>query len=255
MKTTIYVATHRRCNELLKLSHPYVPIHAGKASYNSEDDWHTGYLPELGDNTGDNISSKNYFYSELTAMYWVWKNDKSDPEDIVGLNHYRRYFQSLNSAGNLMTEEDMRNIIFDRGFNFIINGYNTNVPDPTRLSTDCIYCGYQQQHNIKDLDNAIQAIHEMFPDVAGRMEYELKHSGVCSYCNMLITTKKHFDEYASFLFPVLQYVEDRIKYNSYVNAQHDGWRVPGYVAERLMRPWILAKGYSAEQGEELFWNI
>ena len=41
-----------------------------------------------GDNTGDNISAKNPYYSELAVQYWAWKNQEAD---YYGLCHYRRY--------------------------------------------------------------------------------------------------------------------------------------------------------------------
>ena len=60
----------------------YVHIWAGKNSRIAD-------TKLLGDDTGDNISIKNKYYSELTGIYWIWKNEKSD---IVGTSHYRRFF-------------------------------------------------------------------------------------------------------------------------------------------------------------------
>ena len=43
----------------------------------------------IPDNTGDNISERNFTFCELTAQYWAWKNLEAD---YYGLCHYRRYF-------------------------------------------------------------------------------------------------------------------------------------------------------------------
>ena len=78
----ILVACHK-ADHAIRQDDNYMPIQVGKALH-----------PELNlgfqcDNTGDNISSMNPYYCELTGMYWMWKNTSAD---IIGLVHYRRYF-------------------------------------------------------------------------------------------------------------------------------------------------------------------
>lgn len=43
----------------------YQPLQVGR-----EEKEDLGYLC---DNTGDNISAENCYYSELTGLYWIWK--------------------------------------------------------------------------------------------------------------------------------------------------------------------------------------
>ena len=76
----IYIVTHKDFNNPVNQK-GYLPLQVG-TDINGviNEDWET-------DNTGDNISSKNLSYNELTGLYWIWKNSK---EDIVGLCHYRR---------------------------------------------------------------------------------------------------------------------------------------------------------------------
>ena len=50
----------------------------------------------LRDDTGDSISGRNPSYSEMTGIYWVWKNVKG--LDAVGFCHYRRYFDLRQSG-------------------------------------------------------------------------------------------------------------------------------------------------------------
>lgn len=63
----------------------YLPLQVGKALHPEID------LGFQTDDTGDNISLLNASYSELTALYWLWKN--SDAR-YKGLAHYRRHFAS-----------------------------------------------------------------------------------------------------------------------------------------------------------------
>lgn len=242
---TIYVAMHKRDDHVKFIKDPiYKPILCGKAIY--EEDSTQGYLPDFGDDTGDNISAKNHEYCELTAMYWAWKNDKSGPDDIIGLNHYRRYFcESYSDRLTLMTQKTMEKLLINDGYHFIINSCEFDEANFTPTATESVYKDFREMHDIRDLDNALVALHTMYPNIADKMEYMIKHNYPMAYCNMMITTKKYFDEYASFLFSILQYVEDH---------GQKGKRGPGYVAERLFRPWLLATRHRTIQGHELDWT-
>ena len=77
----ILIATHKQY--FVPNDSVYFPLHVGKDSNHNE----TEFQP---DNTGDNISSKNPKFCELTGLYWAWKNLKAD---YIGLVHYRRYFK------------------------------------------------------------------------------------------------------------------------------------------------------------------
>ena len=54
-------------------------------------DFQTKEVPEgvYQDNQGNNISSVNKSYCELTTQYWAWKNMQAD---YYGFCHYRRFF-------------------------------------------------------------------------------------------------------------------------------------------------------------------
>ena len=77
----ILVCCHKQ--DVCATEPPYFPIQVGKAISQVD-------LGIQGDDTGDNISHKNASYCELTGMYWAWKNLKD--VDVIGLCHYRRYF-------------------------------------------------------------------------------------------------------------------------------------------------------------------
>ena len=79
MSTKIFVMTHR--NFEVPKETCYIPLQVGKA-VNAD----LGYM---GDDTGENISAKNCYYSVLTGLYWVAKNVTD--ADNLGLCHYRRF--------------------------------------------------------------------------------------------------------------------------------------------------------------------
>lgn len=67
MDVKILVACHKPCE--VYHDDVYTPIHVGRSisKYKNE------MKDFIGDDTGDNISTKNSSYCELTAQYWAWK--------------------------------------------------------------------------------------------------------------------------------------------------------------------------------------
>ena len=65
----------------------YVPVGLGNDNFSEE--W-------LRDNTEDNISLKNKYYSEFSFHYWFWKNmlPKIDGNQWVGFCAYRNYWSN-----------------------------------------------------------------------------------------------------------------------------------------------------------------
>ena len=83
----IFVVTHKEFDDSLLPDNGYQVIKVGN-SLDNKTCKEKGYYT---DDTGDSISNLNPFYCELTGIYWAWKN-MSPKIDIVGFNHYRRYF-------------------------------------------------------------------------------------------------------------------------------------------------------------------
>ena len=76
----VIVAAHKKYQ--MPENEMYIPVQVGAEGKEKIE----GYTQ---DNTGDNISSKNPYFCELTGLYWAWKNLDAD---YKGLVHYRRYF-------------------------------------------------------------------------------------------------------------------------------------------------------------------
>ena len=80
-------------------------VGSSKTKFLPLDDIREKFLVDV-DHDGDNIDSLNPWYSELTGMYYLWKHCN---DDIVGLEHYRRYF--TNDNGTLLSDFEIRGIL------------------------------------------------------------------------------------------------------------------------------------------------
>ena len=221
----IFICAHK---EVQLPQHSYfLPIQAGAALHDSI----KGYQP---DNEGENISVKNPHFCELTCHYWAWKNLKD--VDIVGLNHYRRYFDftrkwpQFSADKHFIATEDF----FKHNYQFpdlkkLLNKYDIVLPIARhwRVSNTLQYANY---HIAKDWEVLRQIIKEKSPQYLPAFEKTMDHSNKSSGYNIFITHWKHFDAYSEWLFDILFEVERRVPpIDDPIQS-----RIYGYMSERLV---------------------
>ena len=214
----IYVVTHKNFTQ--KLPDNYQPIQVGKMFTHND----LGYI---SDDTGDNIAEKNKNYCELTALYWIWKNDIKS--DIVGLCHYRRYFtknEIINSPKFFLNDKDIDKIL---------GKYDIIVPKKLYWGNSTVRAHYSQYDGFdKDLITTGEVIKEICPDYFN--EYDKIVNGKSAfYCNMFITKKEVLNDYCEWLFKVLKKVEEKTDISGYSVQEA---RIYGYISEILLDVWI-----------------
>ncbi len=204
----IYIATHKVFT--VPKEQGYVPLHVG-----AEGKEPLGYLP---DNTGDNISSKNANYCELTGLYWIWKNVN---DEYKGLVHYRRYFSNAFLQKNILTEKDI---------NKVLKRYDVILPfrrtmDKSLIDDYCEISGFQ-----KDLDKVRAIIEKNYPEYLSSYDRTMNDRKIY-YFNMMIASKKLFDTYCEWLFGILFELEKEVDLTGYDDYQK---RIYGFISERLL---------------------
>ncbi|WP_455844820.1 DUF4422 domain-containing protein [Pantoea agglomerans] len=242
-KVRIYTSHHKPSAFLS--SNIIKPIHVGKAnSYND--------ICCDGDNSGENISYKNPFYCELTAQYWVWKNDISS--DYIGFMHYRRH---LNFSDTQDYEEDVwgvvnENIIsveYEQKFgldeiNIIKSIGNNDVLLPKKWSVKRAGSKNNYEHykisqylHIEDYQSALDVLLHLHPEYASAVkEFNDAHDGY--YTNMFVMKAELFKDYSEWLFSILSELEKKFALRNY-NAQEK--RVIGHISERLFNIYLIHK--------------
>lgn len=175
------------------------------------------------DNSGENISTKNKNFCELTGLYWIWKNSQSD---ITGIVHYRRFFKDSNK---LLSYKILRE---DKILHYL-SSYDVILPSKW-LYKENIYNEYERNHNIEDLNKCRNIISQIYPDYLLDFDKVMNMKSAYLY-NMIICRKNLLDEYCRWLFDILFELEketDLINYDDYQK------RIYGFLSERLLNVWI-----------------
>lgn len=147
----IAIATHKLYempNDVM-----YLPIQSG-AAINQVD------LNYEKDNTGDNISEKNLNYSELTALYWLWKNTQAE---YKGLAHYRRHF-SNKSRINMFATGTFEDVLKSEKLQQLLEQTDIILPNKRNYYVETIESHYNHTHYGKDLIVTREVIKSIYPE-------------------------------------------------------------------------------------------
>lgn len=270
MDIKIGIAYHKP-SAILQGEH-FLPIQVGKAL--SDVDLHI-----QGDDEGDNISSKNPLYCELTGLYWLWKNTSAD---YKGLMHYRRIFTKRNSFSffkfllrvkykerqfaslwspyrsmGVKKQYNCQDIhVFQqRAKDFsshieelLSDGTNMVVPHPGRFYISIRQFIYQHA-NKQQIDLMDEIVEKTFPDIYPSYKKSLDGQRLYN-CNMSVMDKDSFDEYCNFIFTVLKKHEEEVVNRGFLNSSSEKTyaRVPGYLGELLTNAYIQ---YSFQKGKKI----
>lgn len=240
MKSKIYVCYHKKAyvlkNSILE------PIQVGKAGSLT-------MLPMIGDDTNENISSRNANFCELTAMYWAWKNDKSS--EYIGLMHYRRF---LNFNENVKRQSDNHGIHaagfypgFEKDYGLTpdvitdyLRKYDIILPRPFDAKSIGFKNVYQMYVNAEhhfgaDLDAIGLLIGKLAPSYSAYFEKVMK-GRYFHTTNIFVMRRDLFDRYCEWLFGLLLEF-DKVKDLDDYTPQ--AARIYGYLSERLFDVWFL----------------
>ncbi|KFI57309.1 DUF4422 domain-containing protein [Bifidobacterium cuniculi] len=196
----------------------YIPILAGAARNHAH--------ISVKDNTGDEISSKNPQYCELTAQYWVWKNAIGTAADF-GFVHYRRYFYLSHRKTAIVPAEQ---------FVEDLKHVDAVLPEPWVFRTT-VKEQFAQFHDIKDLQTTRTVLQERHSEYVKAFD-EVMCSRSLSCYNMFVMSRSHFERYMTWLFDILEEVEHRTD-----TGQYDAYnqRLYGFLSERLLNVWVRAQ--------------
>lgn len=201
---------------------PYLPLQIGAAGHAD--------FGMLRDDTGDNLSAFNPYYSELTGLYWAWRNLTCD---YAGLVHYRRY---LAGRQTFVANGKRHKILSAEEVTQLLTTADVILPRP-RYYAESLYRHYAQTTYPEPLRITGEIIREKYPTYAAEFE-QLKHRRRAHMLNMFVMKKDLLDEYCRWLFDILGELQRRIDVKQY-NAFHA--RLFGRIGELLLDVWLRTK--------------
>ena len=172
---------------------------------------------------GDNIDFLNPWYCELTGLYYLCKHCK---DDIVGLEHYRRYF--VNDNGNILSENEINEKLKNCDVicrKYIFQEHSKNQVNGLSWFNEAGIIGYL----------------ERFLDILPKDEkffiYEyLKHTNCFAQCNMFICKREIVSKYIDW------FINHAVNFTP--KELYSCNRIVGYISEYVFGAWLIMNNYN-----------
>lgn len=216
MKVKVLVAAHK--NYKMPSDPMYLPVFVGKEIH-----------PEInhtfqGDNTGENISKKNPYYNELTAIYWGWKNLDLD---AMGLVHYRRYL-------SMSHNKSLDTVLSTEQVEKLLNKYDIILPEKRKYYIETNKSHYLHAHEREPFYIMESIVKKDYPEYSESWDKVMNRTWAHMF-NMFIMNKKPLNEYCNWMFDILSKVEEQTDISSYSTYEK---RVYGFLSELLLDIWL-----------------
>ena len=178
---------------------------------------------------GDNIDKLNPWYCELTGMYYMWKHCN---DDIVGLEHYRRYF--VNKNNQLLNENEIRTILET---NDVIMYRYVGCNSMTHM---------RGARKSKEFALSLALLNAKYGEKISKFFYNNFTGNYVYLGNMFICKKEIADKFFEFIFDLLDSFDKEHKFQTP--------RIDGYICEYFMAPSFEYNGYKIYNCERKVYN-
>ncbi|MBR3223996.1 MAG: DUF4422 domain-containing protein [Atopobiaceae bacterium] len=202
----------------------YLPVQVNAASASNS-------IPGfVRDDDGDNISNKNARYSELTALWWGWRNLDCK---ALGLAHYRRHFAGSGEGGVLTLAEAEE----------MLKRTPVVVPTMRNYMIESVASHYAHTHDSAHLDALRAAVRHVSPQRLAVYDTQMASIKVHMF-NMMIMRREVLDPYCTWLFDVLSSAEERISFDGMIAFEE---RCVGRLGEFLLDVWLRSEDVPYEE--------
>jgi hypothetical protein len=200
----------------------------------------------MRNDSGENIAHLGKFYNEVSGKYWLWKNRTFS--EIVGLCHYRRYF-------NLIPIEDPAPILYVEPCPMVLEFLSSSTQkEQIQAALKCfdvivaraLFMPQSIEQQYLSLHPAIhwhrfwEIAVELYPHYSRFLPF-LRVSNKCHFWNMIITKKLWLNEYAEQLFKILEILTLELGFSEAQSGKrYQDYRYPAYLAERFLTFYLHA---------------